>query len=91
MDRELKVEQLKWPRKSSRRSTLEVNQSRKVLASITAGGKGILIGGPIGAGAGAAVPFMTGKRDIRQPPETPLKFTPAEPLTINAQGRPKER
>jgi hypothetical protein len=57
-----------------------------LIGAIAAGGKGVLIGGPIGAGAGTAAAFITGKKDIRLPPETPLTFTLAEPVTINAKG-----
>ncbi len=73
-------------RHRSYRSTFEVTQNRKVLASITPGGKGVLIGGSIGAGAGTATSLITGKKNVRLPPETPLTFTLAEPLTINAKG-----
>jgi len=57
-----------------------------LIGAIAAGGKGVLIGGPIGAGAGTAAAFITGKKDVRLPPETPLTFTLAEPVTINAKG-----
>jgi hypothetical protein len=63
-----------------------VIQNRIVFGSITAGGKGVLIGGPIGAEAGKAAAFITGKKEVSLPPETPLTFTLAEPLTINAKG-----
>ncbi len=51
-----------------------------------AGGKGVLILAPIGAGAGKAAALITGKKEVSLPPETPLTFTHAEPLTINAKG-----
>jgi hypothetical protein len=57
-----------------------------LIGAVAAGGKGALIGGPIGAGVGTAAAFITGKKDIRLPPETPLTFTLAEPLTVNAKG-----
>jgi hypothetical protein len=56
-----------------------------LIGAIAGGGKGALIGGPIGAGAGTAVAFITGKKDIRLPPETPLSFRLAEPVTINSK------
>jgi hypothetical protein len=55
-------------------------------SSIPAGGKGGLIGGPIGAGARKAAAFITGKKEVSLPPETPLMFTHEEPLTINPKG-----
>lgn len=57
-----------------------------LIGAIAAGGKGVLIGGPVGAGVGTAAAFITGKKDIRLPPETPLTFTLGEPVTINAKG-----
>ena len=57
-----------------------------VVGAIAAGGKGALIGGPVGAGAGTAVAFLTGKKDIRLPPETSLTFKLAEPVTIRPIG-----
>lgn len=46
------------------------------------GGKGAGIGAAIGAGAGTAAAAMTGKRDIKFPPETLLRFRLREPLTL---------
>jgi hypothetical protein len=57
-----------------------------LIGAVAAGGKGALIGGPIGAGVGTAAAFITGKKDITLPPETPLTFTLAEPVTVNAKG-----
>jgi hypothetical protein len=57
-----------------------------LIGAVAAGGKGALIVGPIGAGLGTAAAFITGKKDIRLPPETPLTFTLAEPVTLNAKG-----
>jgi len=57
-----------------------------LIGAIAAGGKGVLIGGPIGAGAGTAAALVTGKKDVRLPPETPLTFTLTAPLTINPKG-----
>ena len=55
-----------------------------LLGALAAGGKGALIGGPIGAGAGTAVAFMTGKKDVHLSSETRLVFHTAEPLTLPA-------
>jgi hypothetical protein len=57
-----------------------------VIGAIAAGGKGALIGGPVGAGAGTAAALITGKKDVRLPAETRLTFRLAEPVTINAKG-----
>ena len=56
-----------------------------LIGAAAAGGKGALIGGPIGATAGTTVAFVTGHRDIRLHPETPVMFKLAEPLTIDAK------
>lgn len=53
-----------------------------VIGAIAAGGKGALIGGPIGAGAGTAVAFFTGKKDIHLHSETPLTFRLTQPVTV---------
>jgi len=57
-----------------------------LIGAIAAGGKGALIGGPIGAGAGTAVAFITGRKNLRLPPESRLTFTLAQPLTIPARS-----
>lgn len=49
-------------------------------------GGGALIGGPVGAGAGTAVAFFTGKKDIHLSPEVPLTFRLAEPLTVDTRS-----
>ena len=56
-----------------------------LIGAAAAGGKGALIGGPIGAAAGTTVAFVTGQRDIKLRPETPVTFKLAEPLTIDAK------
>jgi hypothetical protein len=56
-----------------------------LIGAAAAGGQGALIGGPIGAAAGTTVAFVTGHRDIKLRPETPVTFKLAEPLTINAK------
>src|SRR6266853_1872728 len=45
-----------------------------LIGAAAAGGKGALIGGPIGAAAGTTVAFVTGQRDIKLRPETPVTF-----------------
>jgi hypothetical protein len=57
-----------------------------LIGAIAGGGKGVLIGGPICAGAGTAAAFIMGKKEVSLPPETPLTFTHAELLTIDAKG-----
>ena len=54
-----------------------------LIGALAAGGKGALIGGPVGAGAGTAVALITGRKDITLPAETSLTFRLAEPVTIN--------
>jgi hypothetical protein len=54
-----------------------------LIGAIAAGGEGALIGGPIGAGAGTAAAFITGKKNVRLPPETHLTFKLVEQLTID--------
>ena len=56
-----------------------------LIGAAAAGGKGALIGGPIGAAAGTTVAFVTGHRDIKLRPETPVTFKLAEPMTIDAK------
>lgn len=56
-----------------------------LIGAAAGGGEGALIGAPIGAGAGVATAFFTGKRDIRLAAETHLRFTLAEPVTIDAK------
>jgi hypothetical protein len=53
-----------------------------LIGAIAGGGKGVLIGGPAGAGAGVATAFLTGKKDVRLPPETQLTFQLSQPVTI---------
>jgi len=57
-----------------------------LIGAIAAGGEGALIGGPIGAGAGTAAAFITGKKNVRLPPKTHLTFKLVEPLTIDAKS-----
>jgi hypothetical protein len=52
------------------------------IGGIAGGGKGAGIGAAIGAGAGVAGAMLTGKRDIKFPPETLLRFELEQPLTI---------
>jgi len=53
-----------------------------LLGAIAAGGKGALIGGPIGAGAGTAVAFFSGKRNVHLPAESQLVFHLSQPLSV---------
>jgi hypothetical protein len=55
-----------------------------LIGGLAAGGKGVLIGGPIGAGAGLTYALLTGKKDLRVPAETPITFTLEEPVKIKA-------
>jgi len=57
-----------------------------LIGALAAGGEGALIGGPIGAGAGTAAAFLTGKKDIKLPAETPLTFKLADPITVEVGG-----
>jgi hypothetical protein len=56
-----------------------------LIGAAAAGGKGALIGGPIGAAAGTTIAWATGHKDIKLRPETPVTFKLAEPLTIDAK------
>lgn len=51
-----------------------------LIGGIAAGGKGALIGGPIGFGAGTAVAFFTGKKNVHLPAETELRFYTSRPV-----------
>jgi hypothetical protein len=51
-----------------------------LIGGLAAGGKGALIGGPIGAGAGIAVATLTGKRNVHLPAETELRFYTSRPV-----------
>ncbi len=53
-----------------------------LIGAIAAGGKGALIGGPVGLGAGAVAVLFTGKRDVHLPAETQLVFHLSEPLSV---------
>src|SRR5467141_1159883 len=57
-----------------------------VVGALAGGGTGALIGGPIGAGAGTTVALLTGKKDIKLAPETPVTFKLAEPVAIKVKG-----
>ena len=57
-----------------------------LIGALAAGGKGALIGGPVGAAAGTTVVLLTGKKDIKLRPETPLTFKLAEPVTIKLKS-----
>jgi hypothetical protein len=57
-----------------------------LIGAIAAGGKGALIGGPVGAGVGTAAAYFTGKKDIRLPAESHLTFELSEPVTIDLKS-----
>lgn len=52
------------------------------IGGATGGGKGAGIGAAIGAGAGTAAAMLTGKRDVKFPPETVLRFKLEQDLTV---------
>jgi hypothetical protein len=45
------------------------------IGAIAGGGAGALIGAGVGAAAGATAEFITGKKDVRLPAETPMVFS----------------
>jgi hypothetical protein len=57
-----------------------------LVGAAAAGGKGALIGGPIGAGAGTAVAYFTGKKDIHLRPETQLEFRLNQPVIVDSKS-----
>jgi len=57
-----------------------------LIGALAAGGEGALIGGPVGAGAGTAVAFVTGRKNIKYPVETHLMFKLAEPAKFEVRG-----
>ena len=57
-----------------------------IIGAIAAGGKGALIGGPIGAAAGTTVVYFVGRRNVHLPAETPVTFRLTEPVTVNAKA-----
>jgi len=57
-----------------------------LIGAAAAGGKGALIGGPIGAGAGTAVAYFTGKKNIHLRPETRLEFRLNQPVIVDTKS-----
>lgn len=57
-----------------------------LIGALAAGGKGALIGGPVGAGAGLAVAALTGRKEISIPAETVLVFELSQPVSIKVNG-----
>jgi hypothetical protein len=57
-----------------------------LIGAAAAGGKGALIGGPIGAGAGTAAAYFTGKKDIHLRPETRLEFRLQQPVIVDTKS-----
>jgi hypothetical protein len=56
------------------------------IGALAGGGTGALIGGPVGAGAGTTVALLTGKKDIKLAPETPVTFKLADPVTVKVKS-----
>jgi len=57
-----------------------------LIGAIAGGGKGALIGGPIGAGVGVAAAYITANKNIRLPVETRLTFELAQPVSIESKS-----
>jgi len=57
-----------------------------IIGGIVGGGKGAAIGAAAGAGGGTATAAATGKRDVRLPAETRLRFPLSEPVTIRVNN-----
>lgn len=57
-----------------------------MIGALAGGGTGALIGGPVGAAGGATVAVITGKKDIKLRPETPVRFELADSVTIKVKG-----
>jgi len=57
-----------------------------LIGALAAGGKGALIGGPVGAGAGIAVATITGKKSTRFHSEQELTFKLTEPVAVKSSG-----
>ena len=57
-----------------------------MIGALAGGGTGALIGGPIGAAGGATVAIVTGKKDIKLRPETPVRFELADPVTVKVKS-----
>lgn len=52
------------------------------IGAIAGGGAGALIGAGVGAAAGATTEFITGKKDVRLPAETPMVFSLRFPIQV---------
>ena len=57
-----------------------------MIGALAGGGTGALIGGPVGAAGGATVAIVTGKKDIKLRPETPVRFELADAVTIKVKS-----
>jgi len=55
-----------------------------LIGALAGGKKGAAIGGAVGAGGGTGVAAATGKKEIRLPSETKLRFTLTEPVSFTA-------
>ncbi len=58
--------------------------SGALIGALAAGGRGAAIGGPVGLGAGLAGAYFTGKKNVRIPAETPMRFELREPAQVPA-------
>lgn len=57
-----------------------------LIGGIAGGGEGVLIGAPVGAGAGTVAALLTGRKNIRLPAETRLRFELTAPVSVRAKG-----
>lgn len=57
-----------------------------LIGGLAGGGAGAAIGGAAGAGAGTGVAAATGKKDIRIPAESVLRFRLTEPITVTVES-----
>lgn len=53
-----------------------------LIGALAGGGEGAAICGPVGAAAGAGVPYFTTKRNVKYPAETQLTFHVTQPATF---------
>lgn len=58
-----------------------------LIGALAGGGTGAAIGSGVGAGAGTAAAALTGKKDIRFPAETLLRFRLTEPATVEVETK----
>jgi hypothetical protein len=53
-----------------------------LVGGLAGGGKGLLIGGPVGIAAGTVGAALTGRKNVYLPAETPITFSLREPLVM---------